>query len=67
MTSQDDGRNSFVRGMTIGAIIGAIVAGSSLWSRRRRGRRTEPELETGERLGEPPEVAEREAEPDADG
>ena len=39
MTSQDDGRNSFVRGMTIGAIIGAIVAGSSLWSRRRRARR----------------------------
>ena len=43
MSSQDDGRNSFVRGMTIGAIIGAIVAGSSLWSRRRRGRRPEPE------------------------
>jgi hypothetical protein len=29
--------------MTIGAIIGAIVAGSSLWSRRRRGRHQEPE------------------------
>jgi hypothetical protein len=38
VTSQDDGRNSFVRGMTIGAIIGAIVAGSSLWSRRRNRR-----------------------------
>jgi hypothetical protein len=38
VTAQDDGRNSFVRGMTIGAIIGAIVAGSSLWSRRRRRR-----------------------------
>jgi len=34
--SGDDERNSFVRGMTIGAIIGAVVAGSSLWSRRRR-------------------------------
>jgi len=43
MTEQDDGRSSFVRGMTIGAIIGAIVAGSSLWSRRRRGRQQEPE------------------------
>jgi hypothetical protein len=41
VTAQDDGRNAFVRGMTIGAIIGAIVAGSSLWSRRRR-RRSEP-------------------------
>ena len=47
MSTDDDGRNSFVRGMTIGAIIGAIVAGSSLWSRRRRGRHQEdgePEL-----------------------
>lgn len=25
----------FLRGLTIGAIIGAIVAGSRLWSRRR--------------------------------
>jgi len=39
MTPRDDDRNSFVRGMTIGAIIGAIVAGSSLWSRRRNRRR----------------------------
>jgi hypothetical protein len=52
MTSQDDGRNSFVRGMTIGAIIGAIVAGSSLWSRRRRARRVPFEGESApERLG----------------
>jgi len=43
VTEQDDDRSSFVRGMTIGAIIGAIVAGSSLWSRRRRGRHQEPE------------------------
>ena len=30
---------SFVRGMTIGALLGAAVAGSSLWSRRRRARK----------------------------
>jgi gas vesicle protein len=42
MTSHDDDRStaSFLRGLTIGAIIGAILAGSSLWSRRRRGRRS---------------------------
>jgi hypothetical protein len=27
---------SFLRGLTLGALIGAIIAGSSLWSRRRR-------------------------------
>jgi hypothetical protein len=43
VTGQDDGRSSFVRGMTIGAIIGAIVAGSSLWSRRRRRQHEDPE------------------------
>jgi len=26
----------FLRGLTLGAIIGAIVAGSSFWTRRRR-------------------------------
>lgn len=26
----------FLRGLTLGAIIGAVVAGSSLWTRRRR-------------------------------
>ena len=36
----DDGTAaSFVRGMTIGALLGAAVAGSSLWSRRRRARK----------------------------
>jgi hypothetical protein len=36
--SGDDDRSSasFLRGLTIGAIIGAILAGSSFWSRRRR-------------------------------
>jgi hypothetical protein len=43
--SDDDARTSanFLRGLTIGAIIGAILAGSSLWSRRRRrGQRGSP-------------------------
>jgi hypothetical protein len=41
MTDRDEARTtaSFLRGLTLGAIIGAIVAGSSLWSRRRRARR----------------------------
>ena len=36
----DDARStsSFLRGLTIGAILGAIIAGSSLWSRWRRRR-----------------------------
>jgi hypothetical protein len=36
--SRDEDRSTaaFLRGLTIGAIIGAILAGSSLWSRRRR-------------------------------
>jgi hypothetical protein len=40
MSERDPDRStaSFLRGLTIGAIIGAIVAGSSLWSRRRRRR-----------------------------
>jgi hypothetical protein len=36
----DDARStsSFLRGLTVGAILGAIIAGSSLWSRWRRRR-----------------------------
>jgi hypothetical protein len=30
---------SFLRGLTLGAVIGAIIAGSTMWSRRRRRRR----------------------------
>jgi hypothetical protein len=37
--SDDRSTGSFLRGLTIGALIGAIIAGSSLWSRRRRRRR----------------------------
>jgi hypothetical protein len=28
--------STFLRGLTIGALIGAVLAGSSIWSRRRR-------------------------------
>jgi hypothetical protein len=33
--SDDQQRARFLRGLTIGALIGAIVAGSRLWSRLR--------------------------------
>ena len=34
---------TFLRGLTIGAIIGAILAGSTFWARwRRRGQRNSP-------------------------
>jgi LPXTG-motif cell wall-anchored protein len=36
MSRDDRSTGTFVRGLTIGAIIGAILAGSSFWSRRRR-------------------------------
>jgi hypothetical protein len=38
MSRDGDGRSttSFLRGLTIGAIIGAIVAGSRIWNRIRR-------------------------------
>jgi hypothetical protein len=39
MSADDDADRStasFLRGLTLGALIGAIIAGSSLWSRRRR-------------------------------
>jgi hypothetical protein len=35
----DQTLGKFLRGLTIGALIGAIVAGSRLWSRRPGGRR----------------------------
>jgi hypothetical protein len=39
--SDDLTTSTFLRGLTLGAIIGAIIAGSSIWSRRfrRRGAR----------------------------
>jgi hypothetical protein len=42
MSTADGDRSgaSFLRGLTIGAIVGAILAGSSFWSRRRRRRRS---------------------------
>jgi hypothetical protein len=40
MTDHDDDRSTgtFLRGMTLGAILGAIIAGSSIWSRWWRSR-----------------------------
>jgi hypothetical protein len=40
MSDHDDDRSSgtFLRGMTLGAILGAIIAGSSIWSRWWRSR-----------------------------
>jgi hypothetical protein len=42
MSGPDEDRttSSFVRGLTLGAILGAIIAGSSLWSRWWRNRRS---------------------------
>ena len=40
MNGRDDRTTAtFLRGLTIGAIIGAIVAGSSIWARWRDARR----------------------------
>ena len=43
LAGDDDGRASstFVRGLTLGALIGAAVAGSAIWGRR--ARRGQPE------------------------
>ncbi|MFL5671747.1 MAG: hypothetical protein ACJ77C_06590 [Chloroflexota bacterium] len=37
--ADDRTTTSFLRGMTLGAIVGAIIAGSSLWARWRGARR----------------------------
>ncbi len=44
MSGHREGRTngSFLRGLTLGAILGAIIAGSSVWSRRRRRQATRP-------------------------
>jgi hypothetical protein len=38
--ADETGTSSFLRGLTIGAIVGAIIAGSTFWSRRRQRRRS---------------------------
>ena len=38
MTDQERSSAKFMRGLTIGAIIGAVIAGSRLWRRLRRQR-----------------------------
>jgi hypothetical protein len=35
--------STFLRGVTTGALVGAAIAGSALWSRYRRGRGSAPE------------------------
>jgi hypothetical protein len=35
--TDDRSLSKFLRGLTIGAILGAIIAGSRLWTRRSRG------------------------------
>lgn len=37
--SADPRLTAFVRGLTLGALVGAAIAGSSLWSRRSRNNR----------------------------
>jgi hypothetical protein len=46
----DDDRSaaSFVRGLTIGALLGAAVAGSSLWTRRQRAKKGRQVIAIGE-------------------
>ena len=36
--NDDDGRTTakFLRGLTMGALVGAVLAGSSIWTRRHR-------------------------------
>jgi hypothetical protein len=34
--TDDQTAAKFLRGLTLGAIIGAVIAGSSFWTRRRR-------------------------------
>lgn len=38
--------STFVRGLTTGALVGAAIAGSALWSRYRRSRRRAEESQT---------------------
>jgi hypothetical protein len=49
VSADDEARTTatFLRGLTIGALVGAVLAGSSMWSRRRHratGRSTAPSV-----------------------
>jgi len=41
----DDGReaSTFLRGLVVGALVGAAIAGSTVWERRQRRHRREPD------------------------
>jgi hypothetical protein len=43
-TPDDQITATFLRGLTIGALVGAVIAGSSMLSRRRRAAADEPDL-----------------------
>jgi hypothetical protein len=48
----------FIRGLTIGALVGAAIAGSAIWERARRQverRHTLPEPNRSDQDGSPPE------------
>jgi hypothetical protein len=47
----------FVRGLGLGALIGAAIAGSTLWSRRRDASRPEPSSAGGVADHEAPGIA----------
>jgi hypothetical protein len=51
-------RPRFTEGLIAGALIGAAIAGSTLWSRLRRGREIEPP-----EPGEPPEAPSPDGDP----
>jgi hypothetical protein len=50
----------FLRGLTLGAIIGAVIAGSSFWTRRRRAA-DRPETLPAKNAGTPIEGVSRES------
>ena len=61
-----DPTGRFVRGLTLGALLGAIIAGSSIWSRARARRAPLIEPPSPDSLAPPNRKADGEADGDAD-